>query len=496
MQPSRPCLGTKVLDPATNEASYQWKTYKQIHQLTQALAYNMKEKDFANSVKDTVTGQTLNMIGICSINREEWIVTDLASNLLGITTVPLYETLGEEMLQMILGQTEIETLFGSVVCISNILKLLKAKFDKSNIKLTRVVVFDPITAEMTELLEELGIEGILYKDMVNGEGAEPVSSQSNTIDQIFTISYTSGTSGNSKGVMLSNENFLAAITNILFMASIFKFGPDDVYISYLPLAHVFDRLGVHTMLSEGGSIGFFGGVILKITDDLKLLKPTVFPSVPRLLNKVYDRVLAGVNEKSTFKKFMFHQGLETKRYYNMTYGWTNNRLIDYLVLSQAKERLGGNIRIMITASAPISAEVLRFLRCVFCCPIIEAYGQTESCGASFSTKIYDPSSGHVGAPGIGVEYKLDDLPELDYTRDTHPRPSGEVCIRGPSIFKGYFRNPELTAETIDEHGWLRTGDVGQLSYKNSLKIIDRAKNIFKLSQGEYIVPEKLERAYE
>lgn len=202
---------------------------------------------------------------------------------------------------------------------------------------------------------------------------------------------------------------------------------------------------------------------MKITEDLKILKPTVFPSVPRLLNKVYDRVMAGVQEKSAFKRFMFYQGLETKKYYNSHNGWTNNTVIDYLVLSQARERLGGNIRIMITASAPISAEVLSFLRCVFCCPIIEAYGQTESCGASFSTKVFDPNSGHVGAPGIGVEYKLDDLPELDYTRDSLPLPAGEVCIRGPSIFKGYFRNPELTAETVDKDGWLRTGDVGAVA---------------------------------
>ena len=218
--------------------------------------------------------------------------------------------------------------------------------------------------------------------------------------------------------------------------------------------------------------------------------------MPRLLNKVYDRVMAGVTEKSAFKRFMFHQGLETKKYYNSHNGWTNNRVIDYLVLSQARERLGGNIRIMITGSAPISAEVLSFLRCVFCCPIIEAYGQTESCGASFATKVFDPNSGHVGAPGLGVEYKLEDLPEMNYTRDSYPLPAGEVCIRGPSIFKGYFKNPELTAETVDEYGWLRTGDVGAVGSQGKLKIIDRAKNIFKLSQGEYIVPEKLERAYE
>ena len=174
--------------------------------------------------------------------------------------------------------------------------------------------------------------------------------------------------------MLTNGNFLSAITNILNMATGLNINCSDVYISYLPLAHVFDRLGVHTMLSRGAKIGFYGGVILQIISDLAILKPTIFVSVPRLLNKVYDRVISGLNEKSLFKKFMFYQGLTTKEYYLKNYGWVTNPWIDSLVFSLPKERLGGRVRIMLTASAPISAQVLSFLRCVFCCPIVEAYG--------------------------------------------------------------------------------------------------------------------------
>jgi long-chain acyl-CoA synthetase len=151
---------------------------------------------------------------------------------------------------------------------------------------------------------------------------------------------------------------------------------------------------------------------------------------------------------------------------------------------------------MITASAPIADNVLAFLKVAFCCPIVEAYGQTESCGASFSTKLFDNRTGHVGGPALGVECMLRDVPDLKYTRESQPNPQGEVLLRGPSIFVGYFRNPTLTQETKDPQGWLHTGDVGELLEGNSLKIIDRIKNIFKLSQGEYIVSEKLERVYE
>ena len=152
---------------------------------------------------------------------------------------------------------------------------------------------------------------------------------------------------------------------------------------------------------------------------------------------------------------------------------------------------------MITASAPIADNVLAFLKCAFCCPIVEAYGQTESCGSSFGTKLFDNRTGHVGGPSIGIEFKLRDVQELNYTRNSKPNPQGEVLIRGPSVFVGYFKNAELTEQTKDKDGWLHTGDVGELlSEGNALKIIDRIKNIFKLSQGEYIVSEKLERVYE
>ena len=200
------------------------------------------------------------------------------------------------------------------------------------------------------------------------------SSSQNKLESIFTISYTSGTSGNSKGVMLSNSNFLSAITNILHFANVFAFKESDVYISYLPLAHVFDRLGCHTMLKQGGAIGFFGGKILNITEDLQILKPTIFPSVPRLLNKVYERVLAGVNEVRVTKRIAFYQGLISKQHYNEKYGWVQNQVFDSLVFSKVRERLGGRVRIIITASAPIAPNIMSFLRCVFCCPIVEAYG--------------------------------------------------------------------------------------------------------------------------
>lgn len=171
-----------------------------------------------------------------------------------------------------------------------------------------------------------------------------------------------------------------------------------------------------------------------------------------------------------------------------------------MVFNKTKAALGGRVKICATGGAPISADVLQLLKVTLCVPIQEGYGSTESTGASFSTSIYDPEVGHVGGIKPNMEFKLEDIPDMSYLstdkdENGNPTPRGEICIRGHSIFKGYYKLPEKTAESIDSEGWLHTGDVGLLKPNGSLKIIDRKKNLFKLAQGEYIAPEKIENIY-
>lgn len=160
-----------------------------------------------------------------------------------------------------------------------------------------------------------------------------------------------------------------------------------------------------------------------------------------------------------------------------------------IIFSKMKQALGGNVRLMVTGSAPLAADVLDFLRIAFSSELIEAYGMTETAGGCI-TYGGDPNSGHVGGPVANLKVKLRDIPEMNYLHTNNP-PKGEICIWGPTCTKGYFKNPEKTAETI-VNGWIMTGDVGRVNANLSLSVIDRAKNIFKLSQGEYIAPEKIE----
>lgn len=165
-----------------------------------------------------------------------------------------------------------------------------------------------------------------------------------------------------------------------------------------------------------------------------------------------------------------------------------------MVFGKIKNMLGGKVKIMITGSAPIAGDVLDFLKIAFCCEILEGYGMTESSAGSFLSLYGDPQTGHVGGPLGNVKVRLRDIPEMGYLHTNDP-PKGEVCMFGPSIMPGYFKNPDKTKESLSEDGWLFSGDVGMVLPNGAIKIVDRAKNIFKLSQGEYIAPEKLENIY-
>lgn len=158
-----------------------------------------------------------------------------------------------------------------------------------------------------------------------------------------------------------------------------------------------------------------------------------------------------------------------------------------------KALLGGQVRYMVTGSAPIDKEVIDFLKICFCCPIVEGYGLTESAAGSCMMDAEDTVTGHVGGPVEAVKFRLKDLPEMNYLSTDKPYPRGEICMYGPSIFEGYYKREDKTAEAFTEDGWFLTGDVGMVYPNGSVKIIDRSKNIFKLSQGEYIAPEKIEQ---
>jgi long-chain acyl-CoA synthetase len=249
-----------------------------------------------------------------------------------------------------------------------------------------------------------------------------------------------------------------------------------------------------TLFMAGGCVGYYSGDINALMGDMQELKPTVLPSVPRLLNKIYGKLAASTIEMPGEKGELARQGVAAKlTELEAGRGYTH-QFWDSLIFNKVKMALGGNVRFILTGSAPISKEILQFLRVVLCCDIREGYGATETCSAISVHLLGEYKANHVGTCIPASEYKLVDVPDMNYF-STDPLPRGEILIRGKNVFKGYYKEPEKTREALDDEGWYHTGDIGLVDERGCLVIIDRKKNIFKLAQGEYIAPEKIENIY-
>lgn len=435
--------------------------------------------------RDTEEGQ-IRFLALYAKNREEWVVTDFSCILTGVTVVTLYDTLGKDSLEYILDQTYIKTCVLSADKLKNIVELKK---EGKLPLLTHVIYFDEAKQADKEAAETNGLTLVSYETVLK-EGREVVDKPMFDVvkhDTFYTFSYTSGTTGMPKGVMLTHRNFVANVGGMEGFDGEFTIRDDDVYISYLPLAHVFERVLLMCAMGYKMQYGFFGGDVMKLKDDLAVLRPTIMASVPRLYNRFYDVMQQKIKEVTGAKRTLIDWGIAKKMKNLRSSAQTTHSVYDPLIFNKFKQVLGGRVRIMISGSAPISTEVLEFLKIAFCCQILEGYGQTE-CGAPATiTWQKDPTSGHVGGPYRCLDVKLVDVPEMNYTsEDKDPQtgarmPRGEVCYKGYNNFKGYFRQPEQTRETIDAEGWVHTGDIGMFLPNGALKIIDRKKNIFKLA---------------
>uniref|UniRef100_A0AAQ4Q2F2 Arachidonate--CoA ligase n=1 Tax=Gasterosteus aculeatus aculeatus TaxID=481459 RepID=A0AAQ4Q2F2_GASAC len=427
-----PCLGYRK--PGM---PYQWLHYKQVSDRAEHLGSGLLQKGLKPNSDS--------FIGIFAQNRPEWIIGELACYTYSMVAVPLYDTLGPDALVFIIDQAEIST----VLCDnqSKVETLLQTREAGQTPALKTIVVMDPFGSELVERGIRCGVDVVSMMDVEVKHAA--------SVPQ-------------------------AAITP----------NTEDVSISFLPLAHMFERVVQTVMYGNGARVGFFQGDIRLLPDDMKTLKPTIFPVVPRLLNRVYDKVQSGA--QSPFKKWLLNLAVERKFAEVKAGIIRNNSVWDKLIFNKVQESLGGRVRVMVTGAAPISPAVLNFLRASLGCQIFEAYGQTECTAGCTFTMPGDATSGHVGAPLPCNVVRLVDVEDMNYFASNG---EGEVCIKGRNVFKGYLKDPKRTAEALDEDGWLHTGDIGKWLPSGVLKIIDRKKNIFKLAQGEYIAPEKIENVY-
>jgi long-chain acyl-CoA synthetase len=299
-------------------------------------------------------------------------------------------------------------------------------------------------------------------------------------DDLATIIYTSGTTGNPKGVMLSHKNL---ISNFIAVSYIPTFGEEGKALSFLPLCHVYERMLNYLYQYLGISI-YYAESLATITDNIKEIHPDMMCCVPRLLEKIYDKIQASGRKLKGLKRMIFFWAVDLALHYDVQ-GHNNawyklrHKVADKLVYSKWREALGGNFKIIVSGGAAIQPRLVKTFRAAGL-PIYEGYGLTETSPVVASTSSISNGIkiGTVGPPLKNLEVKID----VD----------GEILVKGPGVMMGYFKDPALTASVIDTDGWFHTGDIGQLEPEGQLKITGRKKEIFKTSVGKYIAPELIE----
>jgi long-chain acyl-CoA synthetase len=458
----RPCLGYRPVDTTGKAGPFNFLTYKQSYE---------RIKNFASGLRHLGVNPNQH-VGLYSKNRIEWQIASEACHTQSMVTIALYDTLGEESSLYLMNHGEIACL-----CISAEIFAQVKKFASKCEYLKNLVVFDTLTEEIKNECAKLNL--LVYSmDQVEEKGKERFEDVIPEASSLATIMYTSGTTGTPKGVMLTHTNVIAAISGVSH--TLLSVTDQDVLISYLPLAHILERVAELLFFQQGAAIGYTQGILKELLDDIQALRPTYFPAVPRVLDRFYERITNQVASGSSFKKWLFNKAMESKR---KTIG-TNKKpsLAEKIVIGKMKKILGGRVRGMLSGGAPLNPKVHEFLRCAFDCSIVQGYGLTETAAASTIGVPEDLSLAQIGPPLACCEIKLISVPEMNYLT-TNEEPSGEIMIRGPNVSIGYYKEPEKTAEVFDKDGWFHTGDVGKFNHNGTLSVIDRVKNIFKLSQG-------------
>lgn len=415
--------------------------------------------------RDLSTPESQEKIAIISPNRPEWIITDLAVQLSGAVLTPVYPTISVPEMAFILNEAGIRILF-----LAN-----QELYDRFSEAFSKVPTLKHVFSFDT-------VEGATYWKALANKGAEPDQQLADSIrdSTLATIIYTSGTTGDPKGVMLTHKNIVSNVQDSMPEFCFAEKGGRA--LSFLPLNHIFERMVSYVYLQAGVAI-YYAESMDTIGDNLREVKPIVFTTVPRLLEKVYEKILGKGLELKGLKRALFFWALELgKKYDNVDQGsWWYRfqlKLANKIIFNKWREALGGKVKAIVTGSAACQERLIRIFSAAGIV-IMEGYGLTETSPVISVNKFVSDGRriGSIGPLIRNVEVKLE--------------PDGEILTKGDNIMIGYYKRPELTKEALQD-GWFRTGDIGEWVEGRFLKITDRKKEIFKTSGGKYVAPQVIE----
>lgn len=409
-------------------------------------------------------------VAIISMNRPEWMLADFGISQTGAVSVPMYPSITVEDYKYIFTDAGVRAVFVADKKLYDKVKEATADLD---IPAENIFTFDQVAgARHFDELLALGKKG-------NPADLEPLKAAVQPND-LLTIIYTSGTTGSPKGVMLSHDNILSNCRSSQRFVPVSK---EDKALSFLPLCHIFERMVTYLYMINGVSI-YYAESMEVIADNLREVKPQIFTTVPRLLEKVYDKIVAKGHEQEGVKKSLFFWALDlglkydTQKSHGFLYN-TQLALANKIIFNKWRDALGGNLRCIVSGGGALQPRLAR----VFWAAgirVMEGYGLTET-SPVIAVGGYEPENNMIGTVGPivdNVEVKI--------------APDGEILTKSASVMKGYYNQPDLTAKEFDEEGWFHTGDIGELVNGKFLKITDRKKEMFKTSGGKYIAPQVIE----
>ena len=409
-------------------------------------------------------------VAILSENRPEWAISDFGILKVGAVNVPMFSTLTAAQVGYILKDSG-----AKIICVSTEKQLEKCLSIRDEVPtLERIIIFDAVEGEPPA--------DVIQFMAVCEMAGEEVDNDSHE-DDVATIIYTSGTTGNPKGVMLTHANF---IFNLQACKSLIDVSETDVLLSFLPLSHVFERLGGHYVPLFSGAKVAYAESTFTVAQNMKDVAPTVMLSVPRLYETMHERILRAVEEGSPLRQKIFHWGVSVGSAVSsvIQHGQKPSAILqlqqsiaDKLVFSKLKAATGGRLRFFVSGGAALPQSIAEFFHAAGIL-ILEGYGLTETSPVISLNHLGKWKFGTVGAPVPGVEVEIAE--------------DGEILTRGPHVMKGYFNNESATAEVIDADGWFHTGDIGIIDEDGFVKITDRKKNIIVLSNGKNVAPQPIE----